>query len=342
VNRHLSTQDISRCLIGEGLQSEARHARECAECGAELALLETSLGQFRHAVRQWGERVDRASYQPVMSRSRLFLSAAALDARAEAGGGATRAGASSLLMHAAAVALAFTLGSTPQAREATRSRLSFLTAVQLHAPQPNRDRAEGGGGGGARQTLEASRGSLPKAAPRQFTPPRVDPVPAELLLPPSLDIPATITDLRATTYGDPLGREGPVSNGRGSGGGIGDGNRGGVGPGTGSGYGPGADGGFGSGVYTAGGSVSAPVLLHQVEPEYSEDARKAKWQGIVMLAVVVDERGRVREVTVVRSLGLGLDEKAIEAVRQWRFRPGMLNGSPVPVRATVEVNFRLL
>jgi len=79
-----------------------------------------------------------------------------------------------------------------------------------------------------------------------------------------------------------------------------------------------------------------------VEPEYSDEARKAKYSGTVLLSIVVDERGIPRDIRVVRPLGLGLDEKAIEAVRHWRFRPGMKNGRPVNVRATVEVSFRLL
>ena len=88
--------------------------------------------------------------------------------------------------------------------------------------------------------------------------------------------------------------------------------------------------------------MSAPALLFKVEPEYSEEARKAKFQGTVVLYVVVDEKGQPRDLKVVRPLGLGLDEKAIEAVQKWRFRPGQLNGKPVSVAATIEVNFRLL
>jgi len=79
-----------------------------------------------------------------------------------------------------------------------------------------------------------------------------------------------------------------------------------------------------------------------VEPEYSEEARKAKWQGTVVLTVIVDEAGRPSHVSVLRSLGLGLDQKAIDAVSQWRFKPGLKDGKAVPVIATIEVNFRLL
>ena len=93
---------------------------------------------------------------------------------------------------------------------------------------------------------------------------------------------------------------------------------------------------------TFGGGVSAPVPIFQPEPEYSEEARKAKWQGTVMLSLVVDETGKAVGIKVTKSLGLGLDEKAIEAVQKWRFKPGTKDGKPVPVIASVEVNFRLL
>ena len=106
--------------------------------------------------------------------------------------------------------------------------------------------------------------------------------------------------------------------------------------------GPGSGGGFGGGVYRIGGGVSAPSVLSKVEPEYSEEARKAKWQGTVVLQLVVDDQGRPQNLKVLRSLGLGLDQKAIEAVEKWRFKPGMKDGKAVPVMATIEVNFRLL
>ena len=95
-------------------------------------------------------------------------------------------------------------------------------------------------------------------------------------------------------------------------------------------------------MYKIGGGVSAPRVLFKVEPEYSEEARKAKWQGTVVLTVIVDEAGRPSHVSVLRSLGLGLDQKAIDAVSQWRFKPGLKDGKAVPVIATIEVNFRLL
>jgi protein TonB len=82
--------------------------------------------------------------------------------------------------------------------------------------------------------------------------------------------------------------------------------------------------------------------VHKVEPEFTEEARKARMQGTVVLLVDIDERGQVYNIRVRMPLGLGLDEKAIEAVRKWRFRPGTRNGVPVSTPALVEVNFRLL
>jgi TonB family protein len=91
-----------------------------------------------------------------------------------------------------------------------------------------------------------------------------------------------------------------------------------------------------------GGGVSAPVLTHKQEPEYSADALAGKLTGTVLLGVVVGPDGKAHDITLVRSLGFGLDEKAAEAVSQWNFTPGKKDGTPVSVQATIEVNFRLL
>lgn len=134
---------------------------------------------------------------------------------------------------------------------------------------------------------------------------------------------------------------GPPSNGTGSGGGIGSGSGGGVGSGRGPGVGPGWGGGIGGGAYRVGGGVSAPKILFQPDPEYSEEARKAKYQGTVVLWVVVGPDGRVHDIKVSRGLGMGLDEKAIEAVRQWKFEPARKDNQAVPVQVSIEVSFRL-
>jgi TonB family protein len=94
-------------------------------------------------------------------------------------------------------------------------------------------------------------------------------------------------------------------------------------------------------VFRVGGGVSAPSLLYKVEPDYSEEARQNRIQGTVVLYVEVNPDGHAGNIRVVRSLGHGLDEKAIEAVQKWVFRPGYKDGNPVTVVATIEVNFRL-
>jgi protein TonB len=134
---------------------------------------------------------------------------------------------------------------------------------------------------------------------------------------------------------------GPPSNGTGAGGGIGSGYGGGVGSGTGPGVGPGEGGGIGGGVFRVGGGVSPPRTLYDPEPEYSEEARKAKYQGVCVLYVEVGADGRPRNIRVVRTLGLGLDEKAMEAVKTWKFEPGMKDGKPVAVAVNIEVTFHL-
>jgi TonB family protein len=205
----------------------------------------------------------------------------------------------------------------------------------------------GGGGGGDRSPLPASFGKLPKASLRQFTPPMAvinNPNP-RLTMEPSIIAPPDVSlpNVKADNWGDPLAKiGGPPSNGPGSGGGIGSGSGGGVGSGKGGGFGPGEGGGVGGGVYRVGGGVTAPIVLSKKDPEYSEEARKAKYQGVVLLSIEVTASGTASNIKVVRSLGLGLDEKAIDAVKQWKFKPGYKDGKPVTVAATIEVNFRLL
>jgi len=238
--------------------------------------------------------------------------------------------------------LLFALTTKPVQKAITQvAAIVMPTDVDINMKQ-----MKGGGGGGDRSPLPASKGKLPKPQVRQFVPPSAvinNPAPklamdASILAPPDANLP----QINLPNYGDPLGKLGPPSNGTGSGGGIGSGHGGGVGSGNGGGVGPGSGGGFGDGVYRAGNGVSQPSLISKVEPEYSEEARKAKFQGVVVLQIVVDAKGNAVQPRVVKSLGLGLDEKAIEAVKQWKFKPGYKNGQPVAVAATVEVNFRLL
>jgi periplasmic protein TonB len=164
----------------------------------------------------------------------------------------------------------------------------------------------------------------------------------KLVVTPSVVVPPEIKLPTVGSLGDPLSKVlGPPSNGTGFGGGIGSGSGGGVGSGTGPGVGPGHGGGYGGGAYRVGGGVSAPKALYAPDPEYSEEARKAKYQGTVVLWLVVSPDGRPQQIRIQRALGMGLDEKAIEAVKQWKFEPARKDGQPVPVMINVEVNFRL-
>ena len=204
---------------------------------------------------------------------------------------------------------------------------------------PAAQKAGGGGGGGQRAPTPAAKGAAPKFAPKQFLPPAVAVQKPKLAVTPTITAPAP--DIQAANYDDPLSKLTGNSGGQGING-FGDGKGGGIGKGNGDGLGDGEGGGSGGGVYRAGGEVSSPAIITKVEPEYSEEARKAKYSGIVRLSVVIDEHGIPTEIHVTGPLGLGLDEKAIEAVQKWRFRPGMRNGKAVKVRASIEVSFRLL
>jgi periplasmic protein TonB len=203
----------------------------------------------------------------------------------------------------------------------------------------------GGGGGGDRDKLQASKGAVPKLKTEvPITPPAVvirnnNP---KLVADASVVAPPNIPVLKAGDLGDPLSKIiGTASNGTGVGGGIGSGSGGGVGSGRGPGVGPGFGGGYGGGIYRIGNGVSQPVAVYSPDPDYSEEARKAKYQGTVILAVVVGPDGRVHDPRVQRSLGMGLDEKAIETIRQWKFDPAKKDGQPVAVAISIEVNFHL-
>jgi len=258
-------------------------------------------------------------------------------------GNEAKSGFLSLAIHVGVIALLIFIGSLKPVQNMVKQVTGIEVDLRPYLAQNKKQASGGGGGGGARAPLDASKGKLPKPALKQFTPPRVDPLPnPKLPMTPTIIAPDDVPNIQANNYGDPLSHLGIPSNGIGSGGGIGSGSGGGVGSGKGAGVGPGTGGGFGGGAFRIGGGVSAPSVLSKVEPEYSEEARKAKWQGTVVLSLVVDDQGRPQNLKVLRSLGLGLDQKAIEAVEKWRFKPGMKDGKPVPVMATIEVNFRLL
>jgi periplasmic protein TonB len=203
----------------------------------------------------------------------------------------------------------------------------------------------GGGGGGSHDILQTPQGKLPKFEQQPIVPPMVikNDHP-KLTQEPAIMMPKDIqiANNNMPNLGDPrTSVVGPASNGIGELGGMGSGKGGGIGSGNGNGYGPGEGGGYGGGLYHVGGGVSAPQLIFAPDPEFSDEARRAKYQGVCVVALVVDAQGNPQRVQVVRHLGMGLDEKALEAVRQYKFKPATLQGKPVPVEVNIEVNFRI-
>jgi len=194
-------------------------------------------------------------------------------------------------------------------------------------------------GGGQNMNTPATRGAILKMTAIPLSPPLVD-----LADNPKLEVEPAIAGLdielpkSTLPWGDPNSiLNGPASGGPGKRGGYGDGGDGGIGNGS-----KGA--GFQNLVFRPGGNggVSLPELIYRVEPEFTDAARKAKYQGTVEMTVVVDSDGQVRDPRVTKSVGLGLDEKAIEAVMKWKFKPGKKDGRAVPVYAQILVTFRLL
>jgi periplasmic protein TonB len=216
----------------------------------------------------------------------------------------------------------------------------------IYLPNPARERAGGGGGGGDRDVLPASMGRLPRISMRQITPPAAvirnpDPklaVEPTVIAPPEIKV---AMDPTMPNLGDPKSSAIVPSNGPGARGGIGVGDDGGVGPGHGRGVGPGDEAGRGGDTFHVGGGVTAPRVIYETEPEFSEEARRAKYQGNCILGLVVDAKGHPTNIRILNSLGMGLDEKAIESVRNWKFEPGKKNGQGVAVEIAIEVDFHL-
>jgi protein TonB len=206
---------------------------------------------------------------------------------------------------------------------------------------PNGPQMGGGGGGGSHDILQTPKGRLPKFEEQPMVikndHPKLTEEPA-IMMPKDIQLPNN----NLPNLGDPrTSIVGPASNGTGSGAGMGTGSGGGIGSGKGNGYGPGEGGGYGGGLYHVGGGVAAPQLIFSVDPEFSDEARRAKYQGVCVVSLIVDAQGNPQRVAVVRHLGMGLDEKAVEAVKQYKFKPATLQGKPVPVEVNIEVNFRI-
>lgn len=219
---------------------------------------------------------------------------------------------------------------------ATR-QLALAPPIDLLTPPPAPPKANAmGGGGGQRGPTPVTKGTPPKFAEMQIVPPKAPP-----LVEPKIKIDPTIEvqkDVKMASSLPQIGVAnspivGPPSMGNGRGTGLGSGD--------GSGLGPGSGGNTGGGPRRIGGGVSAPQVIFSVEPEFSEEARKAKVAGNVLVNLWVDTAGNPSHVRVIRGVGMGLDEKAIEAVRQYKFRPAMEGGKPVLVELNIEVNFQI-
>jgi TonB family protein len=131
------------------------------------------------------------------------------------------------------------------------------------------------------------------------------------------------------------------SQGAGSGGGAGTGQGTGLGEGDGAGIGTGTGGGTGGGPYRPGSGITPPSLQREIKPDYTEEARRRGIAGDVVLEIVVRSNGTVGDLKVLQGLGGGLDQRAIDAVRQWRFSPARRFGTPVDVIVEVAVEFKL-
>jgi protein TonB len=193
-----------------------------------------------------------------------------------------------------------------------------------------------GGGGGQKGPTPVTKGNPPKFSPEQLNPPKAPPLEQpKIHIDPTVDVQKDLkmAKVDVPNFGMPNSPLVGTSMGNGNGNGLGSGNGNGIGPGSG--------GGAGGGVHRIGGGVSAPQVLFAPEPEFSEEARKAKVAGNVLVYLQVDPSGKPIHVRVIRGIGLGLDEKAMEAVRQYKFKPAMENGHPVTVEMNVEVNFQI-
>lgn len=254
----------------------------------------------------------------------------------------------SFILHGAVIAGVIYLGFQmkvviPAVKKATAANITLYAPPPPPKVLPVAPAQGGGGGGGAHQMIEPTKGNPPEVRKQ---PPVLAPQIIRIDHPKLAAEPSVQVKMPDSTTMPNLGMpQSPqvalASQGRGTGSGFGSGLGGGLGAGHGIGNGPGSGGGYGGGVMSVGGGVSAPVVIRSVEPEFTAQARSANLQGSVSIQLIVDSQGNPQNVHVLRSIGMGLDEKAVEAVRQYRFKPAMYQGHPVAVQLIVEVTFHL-
>jgi protein TonB len=253
----------------------------------------------------------------------------------------------SAIIHIVAISAVLYLGM--KVRNSVVPMVTQPVNITLYAPPPPpkvlpvAPKAGGGGGGGAHQIVQPTRGNPPRiiaptpvVAPQQlrFQQPKLAAEPTEIVkMPENPKLPNLgLSNSPQIAL---------ASQGSGSRSGFGSGLGGGLGMGHGVGAGPGSGGGYGGGIMSVGGGVSAPQVIHAVDPDFTAEARQANFQGSATIELIVDQNGNPQNVHIVRHLGMGLDEKAVEAVRQYRFRPAMYQGHPVAVQMMIDVAFHL-
>ncbi len=246
-----------------------------------------------------------------------------------------RSTGAAVLLHVAAIALLFWAVKT-HVTPVSQPKMAMVDLLRTPPPMAPAKNAMGGGGG-QRGPTPVTKGQLPKFAERQITPPKAPPMEQPKIRMPDPTI-EMLRDLKMANNNLPnIGMPNSPLIGNSMGNGTGTG----IGSGHGSGMGLGSGGNYGGRVRMIGGGVSTPVVIYQVEPEFSEEARKAKFMGNVIVSLVVDPKGLPENVHVTRGVGMGLDDKAVEAVRQYRFKPAMEGGKPVAVYLNVEVAFQI-
>lgn len=239
-----------------------------------------------------------------------------------------------IAVHAMAIFLiGFVVRAQIREIEPVKTTVASLMAPVLHVTAKSAEHT--GGGGGQPGVAPVSKGHLPKIADQQIVPPSQPP-----LQQPKIAIEPTIV-LENLKFADNTMPNVGMPNSPLPGVSMGDGRGTGIGPGNGPGVGEGTGGDTGGRLRHIGGSVSKPEVLYMVEPEFSEEARKAKVSGDVMVYLWIDERGLPSHVRVVQGIGMGLDERAVNAVKQYRFKPAMENGKPVTVEMYVQVDFHI-
>jgi protein TonB len=259
--------------------------------------------------------------------------------------------------HAGAVAAAIfvtSLGLTPAATTLRTDEPRETRMIFIAMPGPG----GGGGGGGLLQPTPAPKALregarrisspvpvreppkpiAPSPAPPEPTPPPLHSEPLPLLVAPIVTAPADLRDRIGALEETPAEAE---SHGPGQGGAAGTGTGTGIGQGAGPGVGPGSGGGTGGGPFRPGSGIEAPRLLREVKADYTEEARRRGMTGEVVMEIIVARDGSVGDVKILQRLGAGLDERAVQAVRQWRFAPATRKGLPVDVLVEVAVEFKL-